>query len=61
MASAWPSGEFVKIAASVSWRYIGAKTRQWVENRAAWYWAIAICSGSIDVSALVVGCPLTVG
>src|SRR3954451_11278837 len=46
---------------SVSWRYIGAYTRQSWEKRCAWYSAIAVCSGSTCRLALAVDWPLTVG
>ena len=45
----------------VTWRYIGAKTRQRFEKRAAWYWAIAVWAASTSCPHSAVGCWETVG
>ncbi len=49
------------MAASVSWRYIGAYTLHTWENRDAWATATAVSSGSTDRVELAVGWVLTVG
>ncbi len=51
----------VSSAPSVSWRYIGAHTRQSVEKRAACASAAPISAGWMRRSAFAPGSPLTVG
>ena len=49
------------IAASVTWGYMGANTRQTWENRDAWAKATPVSAGWIWRSALAVFSSLTVG